>query len=828
MATSILGRRARYIPPRGPRGNASNIQRFLTLFMIAVCGAVTLGLISAMGVYSYYSSNLPSPATIHERHAFQSTKIYDRNGVLLHEVYDPNKGRRVALQLQEIPEHVRQVFLAAEDARFYENSGIDIPAIIRAAFNNITSRGERISGGSTITQQLVKMTLLTDERTFVRKIKEAMLAIKISQTFSKDEILAMYLNNAYFGTQAYGIESAAFTYFNKPAADLSRAEATLLAGLVRSPSSTNPFKDEGAAKNEQKRVLEQMVKHRMVTPAESEQIAAEPLTYDTTQFQELKAPHFAIWIREQLEANPKYGKEGLYQRGLEVTTTLDYRMQEMAELLVREHVSKLGVYNASDAALVAMNPQTGEILAMVGSADYNNKAIKGEVNVAVALRQPGSAIKPFTYLTAFNKGWTPGTIIEDVPTTFKAIPPYTPKNYDGTFRGKVTARQALAMSLNIPAVKALEHVGVPAMFEQARKMGITSFTEPQKYGLAATLGGVEVRLLDLTNAYATLANHGKFQQWVSILRVTDVQGNVLDRWTGPKPVEVANPGRAYNITSILKDNEARAPAFGPNSPLRLSRPAAVKTGTTDDFRDNWTVGYTTQLVTGVWVGNADNSPMRGTTGLTGAAPIWHDFMEYALKPLPLDPLDPPAGLVTVKVDRNTGKLWQEGCEGEPFDDYFTAGSEPKEKCEVPTPTVTPTSPPQTPTPVASATPAATSTPNAEATQRAQATAETAGQSAQATAQAVTQNAQATVRAQQSTAAPTQQATRQAAQPTQPPSQPTSRPQQTAQPTTAPQTTSEPTTPPRATETRRSQPPDQPTSTLAPQRTPTPTRSRSRD
>ncbi|MGI8423670.1 MAG: PBP1A family penicillin-binding protein [Chloroflexota bacterium] len=747
---------------------------------IALCGAGTLALASAIGVYVYFSRNLPSPQTIHERHLFQSTKIYDRNGVLLHEVYDPNKGKRVALQLNEIPEHVRRAFLAAEDARFYDNSGIDLQAIVRATLTNVTSRGEKIAGGSTITQQLVKMTLLTDERSVVRKIKEAMLAIKISQSFSKDDLLAMYLNSAYFGSQAYGVESAAHTYFAKPVAELNVAEATLLAGLVRSPSSTNPFKNQDAAKAEQKRVLEQMAKHKFVTESEAEQIAAQPLNYNTTQFAELKAPHFAIWIREQLESNPKYGKAGVYQRGMEVTTTLDFRMQEMAELLVREHVAKLGPFNAKDASLVAINPATGEILAMVGSADYNNKEIKGEVNVALAQRQPGSSIKPITYLAALQKGWTPGTVIEDVATTFPGTPPYRPRNYDGTFRGKVTARQALAMSLNIPAVKALQHVGVPAMIDLARKMGISSFQDPAQYGLALTLGGGEVRLLDLTTAYGVFANQGKYVPWVSILKVTDVQGIVLDQWPGPKPQEVADPGRAYMITSILKDNEARAPAFGPNSPLKLSRPAAVKTGTTDDFKDNWTLGYTGQLVTGVWVGNADNAAMRGTTGLTGAAPIWHDFMEYALAPLPVDPMVAPPGLVKIQVDRETGKLWQEGCKGEPYEDFFSPGSEPKEKCEVPTATPTPTEPPAT------ATPAATATSNAEATRQAQAAADAASQSAQATARA-RQTPPATQAPVQPTAAP--QAT---GAPTRPPSQPT--------PTSSPQRS--PTSKPTETRVRR--------------------------
>ncbi|HEU5315958.1 MAG TPA: transglycosylase domain-containing protein, partial [Chloroflexota bacterium] len=585
MATTSIGRR----PPR-PAPASGRLERILTLFAVALTGALALLFAGTAAVYAVFSRNLPSPAQIAERHNFESTKIFDRNGVLLHEVYDPNKGKRVSLQLNEIPEHVRKTFLAAEDARFYENAGVDLQAIVRAALNN--ARGEQIAGGSTITQQLVKMTLLTDERSMVRKIKEAILAIKISRTYSKDQILEMYLNTAFFGNQAYGVESAAQTYFAKPVSEVNQAEAALLAGLVRSPSGTNPFKDEGAAKNEQKRVLDQMVKHKMLTPEQAGQVQAEPLTYNTKQFSELKAPHFAIWIREQLEANPKYGKDWIYQRGLEVTTTLDYRMQEMAELLVRDHVSKLGAFNVSDGALVALNPATGEILAMVGSADYNNKQIKGEVNVAVAQRQPGSSIKPITYLAAFQKGWTPGTVIEDTPTSFPqgpGQPPYTPKNYDGTFRGKVTARQALAMSLNIPAVKALQFAGIPSMVDLAKKMGIQSFQDPSKYGLALTLGGGEVRLLELTGAYSVFANQGKYVPPVAILKVTDTQGKVLDQWPGARPQPVVDPGRAYMVTSVLKDNDARAPAFGANSPLRLTRPAAVKTGTTDDFKDNWTV-----------------------------------------------------------------------------------------------------------------------------------------------------------------------------------------------------------------------------------------------
>ncbi|MGH2370650.1 MAG: transglycosylase domain-containing protein, partial [Chloroflexota bacterium] len=582
------------------------------------------------------------------------------------------------------------------------------------AFGNVTGRGP-FSGASTITQQLVRSSVLTNERTLSRKIREAILSIQVSRLYTKDQILEMYLNTVFLGNQAYGVEAAAQTYFRKPAKALTLAEAAVLAGLPRSPSTTNPFQDEQAAKAEQRRVLDAMVYHGYLTEADAAAAAAEPLAYNTQQFAALKAPHFVLWVREQLESNPKYGQEAFLHRGLEVTTTLDIRMQEMAELIVRHHISQLGRFNAKDAALVALNPSTGEILAMVGSADYANKAIQGEVNVALAPRQPGSSIKPITYLAAFQKGWSPVTIIEDEETVFPGNPPYKPRNYDEQFHGKVTVRTALANSYNIPAVKTLQYVGVPAMIDLARKMGITTFQNPQRYGLALTLGGGDVRLLELTSAYGVFATGGQRVAPVSILKVTDTRGKVLDEYAGPRPQRVVDEQRAYLITSILSDNEARTPGFGSNSPLRLSRPAAVKTGTTDDFKDNWTVGYTSQLVTGVWVGNADGVPMRGTTGLTGAAPIWHDFMEFALKPLPVDPLSPPPGLQRVAVGRESGKLWTEGCPEPKLEDFFVAGTAPKEKCEAPTPV--PTSTPERATPA----PRATQTPRSDERSRARVT-----------------------------------------------------------------------------------------------------------
>jgi len=668
------------------------------VLVAALCAFVLLGAGSG-ATFAYYARSLPSPEAITARHQFQSTKVYDRNGVLLHELYDPNKGRRTVVPLAQIPETVRNAFLAAEDARFYQHPGIDPLGIARAFWHDVTHRGQSLSGGSTITQQLVKNTLLSGEQTLARKIKEAILALEVSRRYSKDQILEMYLNTVFLGNQAYGVEAGAETYFGKTVSELSLAEAALLAGLPRSPSTTNPFADAEAAKGEQRRVLEAMVHHGFITQEEAEGALAQPLQYSTAPLAAIKAPHFVLWVESQLEANPKYGQQGIYQRGLEITTTIDVRLQELAEQIVRDHVSRLGNFNVHDGALVAINPATGEILAMVGSADYTTAAIQGEVNVALALRQPGSSIKPITYLAAFLKGWNPATIIDDVPSEFPGNPPYRPKNYDGQFHGRVTARTALANSYNIPAVKTLQFVGIPAMLDLARRMGITTFKDPSQYGLSLTLGGGEVKLLELTAAYGVFATGGLRIAPVSMLKVTDSQGHVLDQWAGPRPERVVDAAHTYLITSILSDNAARTPAFGAHSALELSRPAAVKTGTTDDFRDNWTVGYTSQLVVGVWVGNADNSAMRGTTGLTGAAPIWHDFMEVALKPLPIDPLAPPPGVQRVALTES-GKLWAEGCPERKIEDFVVQSAMPKETCAPPTPTPSPI-----PSPVPTATPA---------------------------------------------------------------------------------------------------------------------------
>lgn len=665
-------------------------------------------------LFAAYTRDLPSPDRLAARHQFQTARIVDRNGELLYEVNHPQKGRRTVVPLERIPEHLRLAVLAAEDARFYDNPGVDLRAILRALWRNWRA-GRVVEGGSTITQQLVKNSLLSNERSLERKVREAVLALEIERRYTKDQILEMYLNNVYFGQQAYGVAAAAQVYFGKPVEQLTLGESALLAGLIRAPSTANPFEKMPAARVEQARVLEAMVRSRFISPAQAQEARQEELVLLPPREDLRKAPHFSLWVRDLIRADPRLGEAALYERGLRITTTLDLRMQEMAEFIVRSHLQRLEQVNARNAALVAINPATGEVLALVGSADFQNKDIQGELNMALAPRQPGSAIKPLTYLAAFLKGWTAATILEDEPAEFTVPgqPPYRPRNFDGRFHGPVSIRMALANSYNIPAVKTLQFVGVPELIRLAKRLGITTLGDPARYGPSLTLGGGEVTLLELTSTYSVLANGGKRVEPFAISKIEDAQGRVLFEARPPEARQVVPPGYAYLITSILADNDARTPAFGPRSPLLLSRPAAVKTGTTDDFKDNWTVGYTSQLVAGVWVGNADNTPMRGATGVTGAAPIWHDFMEFALAPLPVDELQPPPDVERVPVAWPSGRRWHKGCPEGRFEEWFVRGTAPKEVCLAPTPTPTPVptvTPIPTRTPLPTLTPRPTSTP----------------------------------------------------------------------------------------------------------------------
>ncbi len=615
---------------------------------------------AAVVVYAKIASDLPDPGTLQARvNSFSSTRIYDRDGNLLNEVFSPTAGRRTIVPLAQISPWMVQATVAVEDADFYKHHGVDLKAILRAVWIDLRSGGKPVVGGSTIPQQLVKLAFLSPDRTFKRKIKEAILAQEISRRYSKDTILELYLNEIYYGNLAYGIEAAAETYFGKHASDLTLGEASLLAGLPQAPAFYDPYTNWKGARERQKTVLRLMVEQHYVTQSQADaawhELDAGPEKVLKRQTVTLKAPHFVMYVRHMLEE--AYGPEVVYRGGLQVYTTLDSNLQADAERLVRQHVREMAGYHVTNGALVAVRPGTGEILAMVGSVDYNDTKGGGQVNVALRPRQPGSALKPFVYLTAFTlpkDWWTPATTIMDVKTEFPDGPNrvYIPTNYDKKEHGMVTVRKALANSYNIPAVKALQHVGLDRFLKTAETFGMKTLTRKghPPYGLALALGGGETTLLELTDAYAALAAEGVYVPPQPIQCIRDSSGKLLGLFVEhpsapacsrkapgklflPNRKRVVSQAYAYLITSILSDKEARKPAFGKASRyLELpDRPVAAKTGTTNDYRDGWTVGYTPDLAVGVWVGNNDNSPMKDRPGVLSAGPIWHDFMLAATK-----------------------------------------------------------------------------------------------------------------------------------------------------------------------------------------------------
>ena len=656
--------RGYWVPPPSP--SPRRRWDFVSVFLTSILVVVLLFFVVACGLAAAYvaiAADLPSADALRSQSAtFVSTKIYDRNGHLLYEIFDPNAGRRTLVPYEEMSSHLINATVATEDERFWQHPGVDPIGIIRAVIQNVTE-GEIVSGASTIPQTLVDNVFLTfeerTEQTLARKVREAILAAEISRRYSKQEILEIYLNEVNFGNLAYGVGAAAETYFGKTASDLTLAEAAMLAGLPQAPAYWDPYTNWEGAKRRQAVVLDLMVQAGYITGAEAQAAKEEPLELQMLR-SDVKAPHFVVWVQQLLEQ--KYGAEVLYRSGLRVTTTLDTELQAIAQEEAQAHLATLQDRNATNAALVTLQPDTGEVLAMLGSADFNDPEIDGQVNVALRLRQPGSSIKPVTYVTAFERGWTPATLIWDVTTEFQDAlgRPYVPRNYDRTEHGPVLVRQALAQSLNIPAVKTLDFVGVPAMLDTAHRLGIESLNRPD-YGLSLTLGGGDVTLLEMTGAYAVFANGGKRVPPVAILRIEDPAGRVIEEYQAPLGEQVISPQHAYLITDILADNQARTPAFGPNSPLKLSRTAAAKTGTTDDWRDSWTLGYTPDLVTGVWVGNADNSEMDRVTGSRGAAPIWHNFMERALADVPNSQFPRPEGIEEIEISADAGSMPSAAC-----------------------------------------------------------------------------------------------------------------------------------------------------------------------
>ena len=616
-------------------------------------------ILAGIAFYFLIIKDMPSPGQLASRNPEVSTKIYDRNGNLLYKIYK-DKNRTI-IPLTQIPDSVKFSTLAAEDAEFYSHPGFSIKGIFRAIIQDLKSGS--IQGGSTITQQLVKNTLLSPERTITRKIRELILSIQIETIYTKDEILGMYLNEVSYGGTAYGIEEASESYFGKSVENLNLAEAALLAGLPKSPTNFSPFgSNPELAFERQREVLNLMAVNKYITEEQAISAAGEKLHF-VSRKTEIKSPHFVMYVR-QILVN-KYGEEVVEKGGLEVTTSLDLSVQEASEQIVKDEIDKLKNLHVGNGAALVINPQTGEILAMVGSKNYFAVEEDGNVNVLTSIRQPGSSIKVVNYAYALSNGMTPASIIDDSPITFHTpgTNPYSPVNYDGKYRGPVTLRSALAESRNIPAVKVLASYGVAKMIDQGQKMGITTWNNPNNYGLSLTLGGGGVTAMDLAKVYATLANSGTKPELTAILEVKDYKGRVLEKNT-PELVQVIDPRVSFLITDILKDNNARAPEFGYNSYLVVKNhpEVAVKTGTSNDLRDNWTVGYNQNYLVLTWVGNNDNSPMsRVASGVTGASPIWNKIMTTILNTQPSVDWNAPDGLSKINICSRTGTLPCNGC-----------------------------------------------------------------------------------------------------------------------------------------------------------------------
>ncbi|MCL4352926.1 penicillin-binding protein [Patescibacteria group bacterium] len=633
-----------------------------------------------------FIQELPSPRSLSLRQIPQTTKIYDRNGILLYQIY-ANQNRTL-VPLSVIPAYLKQATIAIEDKNFYHNPGVDFAAIIRAAINDL--EGKSLEGGSTLTQQLIKSSLLTPKTNMMRKIKEAILALWAEKIYTKNQILEMYFNQIPYGGTAWGVQAAAQTYFGKNVKDLDLAQSAFLAGMPRAPTLYSPFGQTPTLwKRRQKEVLDRMAALKYITKQQEKKALSEKLTFRQPE-NPIRAPHFSMYIKDLLIK--KYGLPMVEKGGLKVVTSLDLKLQDKAQEIVSKEVAKDNYLNLTNGAALITNPENGDILAMVGSHDYNDPN-GGQVNVTTSFRQPGSSIKAVMYSAALSDGFTAATILNDSPVTYfsPGAPPYSPVNYDHRFHGKVSLRIAFANSFNVPAVKTLNRIGIPAMVAMAKKMGIKSWGNPKQYGLSLTLGAADVTMLDMANVYDTLANQGVRVSLNPLLKVTDARGDVLEEKAAGKfsnktwpwaqnqnpGKRVLDPGVAFIISNILADNNARSEEFGLNSPLFIpGHTVSVKTGTSDNIRDNWTIGYTPNWVVTVWVGNDNNSPMQGlVSGITGAAPIWHSIMAYLLNIKPEKPIPVPSDVI------------EKPCLGRM--EYFIRGTENSVNCAYIAPTPSP-------------------------------------------------------------------------------------------------------------------------------------------
>lgn len=605
----------------------------------------SLALIGASGVLLWATTlELPDFSAFGQRKVAQSTKIYDRTGkVLLYDVH--GNIQRTEVPFSEISDNIKRATLAIEDTDFYSHRGVQPKAILRAVLANLSS-GSSSQGGSTITQQVVKNSLLTKDKNYTRKIKEALIALKLEKSMSKDQIFSHYLNESPYGGNMYGVEEASQAFFGKKASEVSVAEGAYLAALPKAPSYFSPYGPNKDKLDERKNlVLWRMKQLNILTQEEYDQALAEKVEFKPDNTGGVKAPHFVFYVRSLLEE--KYGRDAIENQGFRVITSLDWKLQEKAEELTAKYAKENEKnFNAKNASMVGIDPKTGQILVMVGSRDYFEEGADGNFNIAISHRQPGSAFKPFVYAAAFEKGYLPETVLFDTETQFdtscspEGVPLspgkncYTPENYDHIYRGPISLRNALAQSVNIPAIKTLYLVGIADAIKTAKALGITTLTNPNRYGLTLVLGGGEVSLLEMTSAYGTLANDGMRNPYASILRIEDETGTPIEEFT-PAPERAISENVARQISDVLSDNTARAPAFGENSALRIpGRDVAVKTGTTNDYKDAWIVGYTPNFALGAWAGNNDNTPMEKKVAGFIIAPLWNEMMREALKTIP--------------------------------------------------------------------------------------------------------------------------------------------------------------------------------------------------
>lgn len=645
------------------RGNKINKKRLIKAAIIALLAFLAISLVYVMII----TRNLPNPNQLLERQIAQSTQIYDRTGEhLLYEIHGDKK--RTLVGLNDIPAHVKQATIAIEDKNFYEHGGFSVWSIVRTMITNVIYN--RRAGGSTLTQQFIKNAVLTSEKKYTRKIKEIFMAYKLEKKFSKDEILQMYLNEIPYGSNAYGVEAASQKYFGKSVKDIDLAEAATLAAMIQTPSRYSPYgPNKDILLGRKDYVLDQMEKQGYINEEERDAAKAKELEFKTPD-NDMFAPHFVMYIKEIL--SERYGEKTIEQDGLKIYTTLDYDKQKIAQEIITEKTENYQEkYNADNAALLAIDPKTGQILAMVGSRDYFDDEIDGQVNITVSSRQPGSSFKPIVYSTLFEKGYTPNTILYDVTTNFSTNPaePYIPVNYNGKEHGPVQIRQALSGSLNIPAVKAIYLAGKNDVIELAKNMGYSTLGSPSEYGLSLALGAAEVRMIDHIKAFSAFPNEGIVHDITGILKVEDKDGKILEEYEDSEK-RVITSNVAKMISSVLSDNNARSFIFGARNSLTLAdRPVAAKTGTTNDFKDAWTIGYTPSLVAGVWIGNTDNTSMtKSSDGSVVAAPIWNEFMKRALEGSPVENFNAPEiketgkaiidgnnpGVRTVKINKDTG------------------------------------------------------------------------------------------------------------------------------------------------------------------------------